>query len=64
VQGTELPPAPWKVAAAAPTNEPKGKRRREDEPESIPAPKQQKVATVEEMITDLPLWAESDESDF
>jgi len=68
MQGTALPPAPWKVAAAATTERVAtagGKRKREDESEAAPTTKQQKVATVEEMITDLPLWENSeDESDF
>ena len=67
VQGSALPPAPWKAAAVAttaPTTAPSRKRTREDMPESIQAPKHQKVAAVEEMVTDLPLWADSQESDF
>ena len=68
MQGTALPPAPWKVAPAATTERVAtagGKRKREDESEAAPTTKQQKVATVEEMITDLPLWENSeDESDF
>jgi len=36
-QGTTLPPAPWKVAAAATPMT--GKRTRADEPESVPATK-------------------------
>jgi len=67
VQGMALPLAPWKVAAAAtatPTTVPSGKRSREDGPVSIPATKHQKVAMVEEMATDLPLWVDSEESDF
>jgi len=59
VQGTALPPAPWEVAAAETT-----KRKREDKPEEPPAAKQQKVAAVEEMAMDLPLWADSEDSDF
>jgi len=51
VQGTALPPSPWKVAAVETT-----KQKREDEPEEPPAAKQQKVAAVEEMTTDRPLW--------
>jgi len=46
-----LPPALWKVAAVETT-----KRKREDEPEETPVAKQQKVAAVEEMATDLLLW--------
>ena len=66
MQGTALPPAPWKVPAAR-TNgpAPTGKRNREDEPETVPPLKQQKVAAVEAIETDLPLWANSEEeSDF
>jgi len=59
VQGTALPPAPWKVAAVETT-----KRKREDEPEEPAAAKQQKMVAVEEMATDLPLWADSEDSDF
>lgn len=66
-QGTTLPPAPWKVAAlsevqpapestAGPTATGAGKRKREDDLPKDSASKQQKVAAVEEMITDLPLW--------
>jgi len=57
--GTALPPAPWKVAATT-----QGKRKRSEEPEEPSATKQQKVAAVEEMVTDLPLWADSGDSDF
>jgi len=67
IQGTALPPAPWKVAAAAattPTTAPSNKRAQEPEPEAVLATKQQKVAAVEEMITDLPAWADPDDSDF
>jgi len=56
-KGTSLPPAPWKVAAVAP-----GKRKRSEEPEETPMTKNQKVAAVEEMDTNVPMW-ESD-SDF
>jgi len=59
VQGTALPLAPWKVAAMETT-----KRKREDEPEKPPVAKQQKVAAVEEMATDLLLWEDSEDSDF
>jgi len=66
-QGTALPPAPWKVAAVAgpehattPVSE---KRKRGDEdPAPQPAAKQQKEAAVETM--DLPIWADSEDSDF
>jgi len=68
MQGTALPPAPWKVAAGGltqPTAAAAEKRKREDEPEATPKPKQQKIAAVEEMVTDLPLWESSeDEPDF
>jgi len=60
LQGTALPKAPWKAAAAG------QKLGREDEEiEKAPATKQQKVAAVETMETDAiaPLWEESD-SDF
>ena len=65
VQGTELPPATWKVNAVnPPTQEPTmGKRKREDD-EGNAATKQQKVAAVEEMVTDLPSWADPEDSDF
>jgi len=59
-----LPQALWKAAAATTATPTTGKRTQVDEPESIPATKQQKDAAVEEMVMDLPLWAESDESDF
>jgi len=59
VQGTALPPAPWKVTAVETT-----KQKREDEPEEPSAAKLQKVAAVEEMATDLPLWEDLGESDF
>jgi len=68
MQGTALPPAPWKAAAVGLTERMAAateKRKREDEPEATPKPKQQKIAAVEEMITDLPLWESSeDEPDF
>jgi len=57
LQGTPLPTAPWKAAAAG------QKRGREDEKgEEAPATKQQKVAAVETMETDAvaPLWEESE----
>jgi len=59
LQGTALPPAPWKVAAVETM-----KRKRESEPEEPQAAKQQKVVAVEAMTTDLPLWADSEDSDF
>jgi len=40
------------------------KRKRESEPEEPQVAKQQKVAGVEAMTTDLPLWADSEDSDF
>jgi hypothetical protein len=58
--GTALPQAPWKVAAVSPVV---AKRPREDEPEETPPAKLQKVAAVEAMETDWPIW-ESEESDF
>ena len=64
-QGTELPSAPWKVGGVANTQETsKGKRKREEGPTGAPAAKQQKVAAVEEIVTDQPLWEDSDDSDF
>jgi len=58
-RGTTLPPAPWKVSAVS-----EGKRKRdEEETGEPPAAKLQKVAAVEAMETDVPLWEESD-SDF
>ena len=57
-KGTTLPPAPWKAAAV------REKRKRTEEPEERPAAKQQKVSAVEGMITDQPLWADSEDSDF
>jgi len=63
--GTSLPKAPWKVAAVtkeAPAPPPK--RKRDEESEPLPAAKQQKVAAVEEMTTDPPLWASEEDSDF
>jgi len=59
LQGTASPPAPWKVAAVETM-----KRKRESEPEEPQAAKQQKVVAVEAMTTDLPLWADSEDSDF
>jgi len=45
-------------------NPPKGKRKREEDPIDTPAAKQQKVAAVEEIITNQPLWVDTDDSDF
>jgi len=59
VQGTILPPTPWKVAAVETT-----KWKSEDQLEEPLVAKQQKVAAVEEMAMDLPLWADSEDSDF
>jgi len=60
LQGTALPKAPWKAAAA-------GQKwgRENEKDEEAPATKQQKVAAVEIMETDVvaQLWEESD-SDF
>jgi len=65
VQGTELPPTPWKVGAVANTrNTSEGKRKREEDPIDPVAAKQQKVAAVEEIVTDQPLWVDTDDSDF
>jgi len=60
LQGTALPKAPWKAAAAGQKQERENKKD-----EEAPATKQQKVAAVETMETDAvaPLWEESD-SDF
>jgi len=59
VQGTTLPLALRKIAAVEST-----KRKREDEAEETLVAKQQKVTAVEEMATDLPLWADCKDSDF
>ena len=69
-QGTNLPPAPWKVAAVSqPT--PSGKKRAcsEEVPAPPPAAKLQKVAAVETMDVDAGLtlaqrWEDSEDSDF
>jgi len=57
-QGTTLPKAPWKAAAAATE-----KRKCSEEPEENPVPKQQKVAAVEAMELEdpqaFPLWPDS-----
>jgi hypothetical protein len=60
--GTPLPKAPWKVAAAPEVHRP-DKRKREEENPVEPAPKQQKVAAVETMDleTSGPVWEESEE---
>ena len=57
-KGTALPPAPWKASAVT-----QGKRKRSEEPEASATAKQQKVAAVEAMDMDAPLWEDS-ESDF
>jgi len=54
-----LPLAPWKVTAVETT-----KRKGEDKPEEPLTAKQQKVAAVKAMAMDLPLWADSEDSDF
>jgi len=64
-QGTVLPRACWKRAWVSATE----KRKCSEEPEEVPAPKQQKVAAIDTMeIEDprtLPIWADNDEeSDF
>jgi len=64
-QGTVLPRAPWKIAGVSATE----KWKRSEEPEEVPAPKQQKVATIDTMEIEnpriLPVWADNgDESDF
>jgi len=64
-QGTELPPAPWKVGGVANTrNTSEGKRKTEEDPIDTPAAKLQKVAAVEEIFMDQPLWVDTDDSDF
>jgi len=65
--GTPLPRAPWKAAGVTTTGA--GKRKRSEEPEENPAPKQQKIAAVDTMEEEpsgtLPIWADdSDQSDF
>ena len=60
LQGTQLPKAPWKAATVAVSGE---KRRREEAEEKLPATKKQKVAAVETMDTEVPLWEDS-EPDF
>jgi len=57
-KGTPLPTAPSKASAVG-----QGKRKRSEEPEQPPAMKQQKVAAVETMDTDLMPWEDSG-SDF
>jgi len=57
--GTVLLPAPWKLGAVS-----EGKRKRDDEGDTTPAAKQQKVAAIETMdVNPMPLW-ESEEEDF
>jgi len=66
VQGTALAPAPWKAAAVHenPHTAGSAKKRGHDEEDPEPQPaKQQKVAAVEEMTTDIPLWADQDASE-
>jgi len=65
IQGTELPPAKWKVAAVKPlAQEPAtGKRKREGDYGNATA-KQQKVAAVEEMVIEPPAWVDAEDSDF
>jgi len=65
--GTPLPKAPWKATRVTTTEA--GKRKHSEEPEESPAPKQQKIATVDAMEEEpsqtLPIWADdSDQSDF
>jgi len=65
LKGTGLPPAPWKVSGV--TEGRKRQRLEREEDEEVHTAKQQKVAAVETMEIDdpeLPIWAESDESDF
>jgi len=65
IQGTELAPAKWKVAAANPPAPApaSGKRKREGD-EGNATTKQQKVAAVEEMDVEPPAWADAEDSDF
>ena len=68
VQGTTLPPAPWKAAAVPPPKEGK-KRGLDDGAADAPAAKQQKVAAVEIMDIDAgprlaQRWEDSEDSDF
>jgi len=65
IQGTELPPAKWKVAAVNPPAPglASGKRKREGDEGNATA-KQQKVAAVEEMDIEPPAWADAEDSDF
>jgi len=63
IKGTELPPALWKAATVHNPEPVAGKRKREHDEGNATA-KQQKVAAVEEMITDLPAWADVEDSDF
>jgi len=57
--GTVLPPASWKIGVVL-----EGKRKRDDEGDTTPAAKQQKVSAVETMdVNPMPLW-ESEEEDF
>jgi len=65
IQGTELPPAKWKVAAVNPPAPElaSGKRKREGDEGNATA-KQQKVAAVEEMNIEPPAWADAEDSDF
>jgi len=64
VKGTSLPPALWKVTAVTePEGINTGKRGREEEPESLPTAKLQKVAAAE-LMEPTDLWADNDDSDF
>ena len=66
MKGTSLPPAPWKAAvvgAPEPIRTSREKRKNEEEPESLPAAKQQEVVAVETMDIYQNPWEDSD-SDF
>jgi len=52
------------VAGAAEAQGPSTGKRKREEPSDAPAAKQQKVAAVEEIVVDQPLWADTDDSDF
>jgi len=65
IQGTELPPAKWKVATVNPPAPElaSGERKREGDEGNATA-KQQKVAAVEEMDIEPPAWADAEDLDF
>jgi len=65
IQGTELPPAKWKVATVnPPAQEPATVKRKREGDNANATTKQQKVAAVEEMVIDPPAWVEEEDSDF